>query len=357
MNKNLARKRRFRGCKEVIFRILAVVLGLLVAFIIAELTLRVIIPSSDVDLFVYRPDTIRYKVMKPNVTGHIYGVPFETNDQGFRAQRPFRLDKDPGVLRIMVIGDSFTVGTGVAFPQTITAQLEERLNAESDGRSIEVLNLAVAGHCILHHLATLKEVCLNYNPDLILVLLFPTNDFYAEHYDRDRNLAIKNGDDGGGSMRMTVRQLYMTRVFWPRVLFLLRQIGPVDRMLGSDYGIPRVLKTMAPGSTGRDRSEEALQEMADLARRSGIPLKVFMLPSNFGKSFAEQREVHETAAQICESAGLHAISLLDRFERSGRVPKSFVLNIIDSHPNSDYCRVVRDAIFTQLRDDRDSFAR
>jgi hypothetical protein len=345
------RNGRFHRGKEVVLGVVTMVLSVSLTFVIVEIVLRVILPSSDVDLFVYRTDTIRYKVMKPNVSGHVYGVPFETNDQGFRAQNSFQTAKDPGGVRIMVIGDSFTVGTGVPFSKTVTAQLEEEWGNQSNRHSVEVLNVAVAGHCILHHLATLKEVCLSYDPDLIIVFLFPTNDFYAEHYERDRLRAISGGQDNESGIRDRVKKMYMTRVFWPRVHFLLRQIGPVDRMLGSDYGVPRVLSSMAPGSTGRERSEEALREMADLTRRRGIPLKVFMLPSNFGKAYEEQREVHETAAQICESAGLPAISLLDRFEYSGKPPKSYTLNIIDSHPNVEYCSLVRDAVLDELRDD------
>jgi hypothetical protein len=341
----------FRRGKTVAYGILIAVLSIIVTSVIVEIALRVILPSSDVNLFVYRTDTTRYKVMKPNVSGHVYGLLFETNDQGFRAQKSFQTDKDPGVLRIMVIGDSFTVGTGVPFSKTVTAQLEEGWNNQSHVHSVEVLNIAVAGHCILHHLATLKEVCFDYDPDLILVFLFPTNDFYAEQYERDRLLAFSGGKVNKGGMRRRVQNLYITRVFWPRLHILLRQIGPVDRMLGSDYGFLRVMKTMAPGSTGRGRSEDALREMADLTRRRGIPLKIFLLPSNFGKTYEEQRVIHETAAQICESAELPAISLLDRFESSGKPPKFFALNIIDSHPNVEYCSLVRDAVFDELRDE------
>ena len=175
-----------RRWKAWSFRLSALSLSTLFAVGVAELWLRLAIPSSDVDAFVYRTDTNRYRVMRSNIRGRVYGVPFETNSAGFRARRAYTVQKAENVKRIVVLGDSMTVCAGVSFEDLCTTRLERLINERFREDRFEVYSLAVGGHQLLHHRATLAEVGLGYDPDLILLFLFPDNDFEAGKYDVDR---------------------------------------------------------------------------------------------------------------------------------------------------------------------------
>ena len=126
----------------------------------------------------------------------MYGVPIETNAQGFRAREPFNSSRPEGVRRIAVLSDSFTVCAGVAFEDLLTTRLERHLNEGTTPLRTEVYNFAVGGHGILHHAASLEEVALGYNPDLVLLMLYPYNDLNAGDYDREKRFLEEHAAGG-----------------------------------------------------------------------------------------------------------------------------------------------------------------
>jgi len=96
-----------------------------------------------------------------------YRVEISTNDRGVRTNGPIPYEKPDGVRRIVVLGDSFTMGYGASLEQTYHAQLAQAL--EKRGAPVEIINLGVSGHGNTEELITLKEEGLKYQPDLVLV--------------------------------------------------------------------------------------------------------------------------------------------------------------------------------------------
>jgi len=74
----------------------------LLACALVEDFLRLFIPSSNVSVFEYTTNTSRFKTMKTNIRGLVYGVPFETNNFGFRDNEPWSYDKVANEIRIAV---------------------------------------------------------------------------------------------------------------------------------------------------------------------------------------------------------------------------------------------------------------
>jgi lysophospholipase L1-like esterase len=115
-------------------------------------------------------------------------VSFRINGQGMRADRDFERPKPPGVVRIVSLGDSFTVGYEVEAPETFSAVLERSLRAR--GIEVEVLNAGVSGFSTAEELLYLERELWKYEPDLVLVSFF-VND----HVDNVRtNLFRLDGD-------------------------------------------------------------------------------------------------------------------------------------------------------------------
>jgi len=338
------------------FRLLAMGVGTLAALVAVELCLRIILGRSNAVLFVYRPDTLRIKLMRPNVRGLVYGQPIETNASGYRARREYGPEKPPGVRRIVVIGDSFTVSAGVPFEQIATTRLETMLSESQARPRFEVYNVAVGGHEILHHLATVKEVALGYAPDLILFLIYPYNDFDALTYDSHLKYgqALARGGIPGEELRegntwfQGLRTVDLVRVSGSNLMWLARRIPWVDRWLGPSLH-DQILASVANPSPNRERSAAALREIRETLRAAGVPAQVYLLPSNFG-TYALQRPLYDAASRVIEEAGLPVRSLLDTFEATGRSPTQFRVSIIDSHPNAEYNSVVAGAIHRHLRE-------
>jgi hypothetical protein len=97
-----------------------------------------------------------------------------SNQLGFR-ERPIE-PRPPGVVRLVVLGDSYGFGWGVEGEETYAALLEQRLNAEAAGdRRYEVLNAALPGFGTFQRLRAL-EMLLDYGIDGVIVEFSVSND-------------------------------------------------------------------------------------------------------------------------------------------------------------------------------------
>ena len=92
--------------------------------------------------------------------------PVTSNSKGMRDEREFSYEKQPGVQRIVVLGDSFTFGQGVEQDRTWPALLQAQLP------EWEVLNMAVHGYGVDQQLLVLQGEGVKYEPDIVLVGLF-----------------------------------------------------------------------------------------------------------------------------------------------------------------------------------------
>ena len=115
-----------------------------------------------------------------NLSGIHRGVYFRTNSRRIRGPE-YSPEPPPGVIRILIVGDSVTMGWGVNEADTYSARLEALLNAESTAGSYEVLNGGLAGLNIGQVMRRLGPRVRNYHPDLI-VYGFTSNDIEGPAY-------------------------------------------------------------------------------------------------------------------------------------------------------------------------------
>src|SRR5262245_20562942 len=106
--------------------------------------------------------------------GRFLHVPFQFSSQGLR-DREFG-KKGPEEFRILLLGDSFAAGWGLAPDQTIGAQLEQMVKSRSGPKRITVINGGVAGYGPFQEAGLLADRGLALEPDLVLLQLFPAND-------------------------------------------------------------------------------------------------------------------------------------------------------------------------------------
>ena len=85
----------------------------------------------------------RHHCLKPNGhyrhTGYEFDYEWNNNSLGMR-DREHRMRKDPGLLRMLFLGDSFVQGHGVRLEDTVVARLEARMG------SVEIFNAGVFGY-------------------------------------------------------------------------------------------------------------------------------------------------------------------------------------------------------------------
>jgi len=119
-------------------------------------------------------------------------VPVQTNSKGLR-DREYSIVKPENTFRIAVVGDSFTMPSGVKFDESYPERLEVRLNAESWDFKYEVINFAVGEYSVRQYWAVIKHKIQTYDPDLILIGYCTKNDHKIPDAERFQNsFVVKN---------------------------------------------------------------------------------------------------------------------------------------------------------------------
>ena len=105
------------------------------------------------------------------INGHVvYDQRFSGNAQGYAAPYDFLERKQPGVFRIVVLGDSFTAGEflGLPWPYRVNELLKEKSK-----RKFEVYSFAVDGGGIVNwHELFFKEIVPHYEFDAVVFAVF-----------------------------------------------------------------------------------------------------------------------------------------------------------------------------------------
>jgi hypothetical protein len=109
---------------------------------------------------------------RPNSEARLMGVDVDINSKGLR-EREIAYERSPSVLRIMMLGDSFTEGWGVPFDQTFSKRIE-RLYA-SRGIEAEVINAGVGNYNTIMEVNYFLDEGHKYRPDIV-VLNYIAND-------------------------------------------------------------------------------------------------------------------------------------------------------------------------------------
>jgi lysophospholipase L1-like esterase len=174
---------RIPRLKAIGFRLVAVLLGLALAVLTAEGFVRLFVPSS---LWAFWDSSKAWRLDPelgwapiPNLDltrrephqGWILKI--QTNADGVFPAATKR-DKNPGVLRILMIGDSTVVGMSVPAEKRVNAVLERLLR--SAGVNAEVINAGVEGYSTDQELLLLLRLLPLYHPDIV-ILSITQNDF------------------------------------------------------------------------------------------------------------------------------------------------------------------------------------
>lgn len=329
---------------RVLFYSILICTQLIVIFISGEILIRIFAPQKTYadfkelvgSYYAYSPFnrlTLKknYSGFEPSMEYRNKKVKITTNSLGLR-NKEINADKQPGVKRILILGDSYTFGVYVDDNETFSARLESLL--QEDGYKIEVINAGyTCGWETDEQYVWLLNEGLKLNPDIVILGFFLGNDITGINPDnwmgRDKKgLPIKIHDkdlyiDETGRIRSkksdnkTVGSEFIYRIpvlresqllillskkfeyYKEKVAMRLRNrrnlsLPPPG---ASVYWYPQVFGASAEkvyekyNSTYLQRRSEfdqkellfkkLLEGMRDLTRENGIKFAVLMIPFNF----------------------------------------------------------------------------
>jgi lysophospholipase L1-like esterase len=257
---------------------------------------------------------------------------WERNVLGIRS--PYEtLQKDTGVVRIVVIGDSYTWGDKIASSDsTWPAQLEQQLRQRRPHARSEVINLARNGFTTVNGAEMLRRLGWQFEPDIVLV------QFYL-------NDILPSGPD-------FVRH-YSPWLF-PRAWLLPQRYrhGPLGRsallhtiegtLTGLRHG-DRAAQAETWAALYHERGAEwnalvdALSEMGRAAADRDVPIVLVLFP-DFIPGMQEGvdppfQSIHDQVTRAASAAGFSILDLTPHYLREGGDLRRWWATAYDAHPN------------------------
>jgi lysophospholipase L1-like esterase len=265
-----------------------------------------------------------YEISRPNVRGIRSSRFYRTNSVGIRGPE-YAFEPTPGVFRIVVTGDSVTMGAGVDEEDAYTAQLEGMLNAEGEAERYEVLNLGLGGINATWAMRRLERFSEIYDPHL-LVYGFTVNDIEGRFY---RDLRSESPPIPRHLQRSAFAESssYLLRLVAPRLITVKEYFAPTPgtyyhAFLYNYFENPAAWKELLL----------ALDRFAALAKRRGVcaNLLVHTQLEELG-IFHPFHSIYEKVSDAARERGIPVTSSFDVFD--GRMDRSLWISPSDSHPN------------------------
>ena len=161
-------KQNGAGVRNLLKNLSVSLVGIVMLLVCLEVGLRL---AGYGNLIIYESDENLYWKPVPNqkrVT-KVGQYPIQVNSQGTRG-REFQIEKPDNVIRILSVGDSRTFGWGLQEADTYNGRLEKLLAQRlPDGMEVEVINAGVNAWSYAQIFVYLRDIGLNYNPDVVLV--------------------------------------------------------------------------------------------------------------------------------------------------------------------------------------------
>lgn len=273
-------------------RTLAMVVLTLVGLVLLDLQLRQGYPPRGQGIFVEHP--MRFWALRPNTAMLVEGRLVKVGPEGFRGQLPD--EREPGEVRVLLLGDSCTFGHGVAQNETLDRLLEKDLRQRT-GRKVRVFNGGVPGYSTFQGLDLVRELAARIHPDLLVEAYF-----YADH----------SLDRVADHERLPPPPFHeVRRLLWSSGIYRMLRAKlveePADSIdLAEDRRMPR------DGTVLRVPPERTRANLVEIARRSGARHALFLLlPSRVPMAGPDDPHPKAVEAAAGESPGGRFLDLRD----------------------------------------------
>lgn len=262
---------------------------------------------------------------QPNQRARLMGVDFETNAKGLR-DRDFAYDKDPSQLRILMLGDSLTVGWGVAATEVFSKRLE-RLYADA-GKPVEIINTGVGNYNTVQEVEFFLTEGYKYNPDVVVLNYF-VNDAEPVPASRPPGFLQKN--------------CMSCAYFLGRIDTFLRSLSPAKEW--TSYYLGLYGHGSGPGWLA---SKASIEKLANFCKAKGIALVVVNLPEMHDVGNYKFSEITSLVEQAAKENGAPFIDILPYLKNE--TSSKLWVTVPDPHPNGYANGFIAEGLFRGLQE-------
>jgi lysophospholipase L1-like esterase len=328
--------KNIRSIGGVIFIIL---LNMLVVLLIGESLTRIAFHRSmnfDMEMWKYagqlkrtNPNPKIGHEHRPSVSAYLMGAQVDLNSHGMRGEE-VPLKKAAGIFRIVLLGDSLTMGWGVPQKQIYAYLLEKELNNSppagfSRGTRFEVLNFGVGNYNTVQEVSLLQLKGMAFKPDLILIGYF-IND--AEKLEpRKSNFLVTH------SFLYAFGKSVINRFF-----------SDNNKDFKSYYR-----NLYGENQEGWQECQQSLRDLVALSRKYGVPAVMFILPELHDLSNKYPFiDIHLQITKAATSIGLPVIDFFEDFTKYSGHEEEIWVSPTDAHPNALAQPIIAHALYQKV---------
>jgi hypothetical protein len=318
--------------KSAFKNLVLVAVVLVVCALMLEVMTRLFVDdgvSYELEMWKYATD-VKERDLRPE-QGHKHGanrdtslmsVGVRTNEFGFRGP-PIPEKAPPGVARIAFVGDSTTMGWGVAEKDTFANQVIARF--QQQGRKVDGFNEGVGNWNTTQELTHFRDVGTRLKPDIVVLTYFINDAEPMPTYPKESWLDRHSA----AWIVLNYRLDSLIRTFGPRPDW-----KQYYRALYDD------------NAAGWEQTRKAIAGFADAARASGAKLVVFHLPELRELRPYPFQDVTDKVRKVVEANGLRFVDLLPTVETLD--PASLWVTVPDPHPNAKADTAFTDGMLREL---------
>ncbi len=244
-------------------------------------------------------------------------------------------DKQPGVFRIAVLGDSFTFGPDMQFDDVFPKRIERMLNLNKPNPRAEVINYGVPGYSTMHEVNEAKRA-VNEGSNLIL-LQITLNDAQLKPFVPDR--ITKKHEYGDMEYSDGIYKISRLAAFIAK--------GLHNKSTHEHYKNYYLKLFQRKGCWNKFKS--SIREIAKIAKTNNVKLVAVVFPL-FGLPLDETYpflSVHNRIEDLLKETNVRYLDLLDAYknislERIQLIPGK------DFHPNEIGHRIAAEHIYRWL---------
>lgn len=272
-------------------RALLALAGLIVALCTVELVARtrVGLPNAWMlvgtpawyDTGIFQPDRELMQVLRPGAVGHFRTPEFHTTVRisatGHRGEGLGA--REAGELRILAVGDSFTLAAQVEEEDSFAARVAQQLAATLQ-RPVRVVNAGVDGYGTGQAARYARRLAAQVQPDLILLTFFLGNDLGDNRSFRPDTYADQAAPLPSllspADRRWGWSAVYLHWSAWQRSRRLAQ-----DPAMNHHRSQVRLFAARADLRSEAEATGAALQELSAVARELGVPARIALAPPAF----------------------------------------------------------------------------
>jgi len=269
--------------------------------------------------------------LRPNAHGLLKTKPFNTNSLGFR-NTEFAVNPGEGSQRIICLGRSITMGSGVSDDETYTHLLQKYFD-DWKPDSVEVLNCGVGGYSFKQMLDYYESYVAPLNPDIVLIPMSPRDMARGDYRTPPPLSAAKTS--------LTNLKYYLSFTFSYNVMkTIVKRFA--ENVIAVDWN--ERVADIGKAKTEPTSSEGLLAEF--IKRRSSEGVKCyFFAPDRRGEKQGYDTSEIETFLSQFEDADF--LSINDYMDQ--RIPDKKYIYFPDTHPSAEMHAILAGALFQELK--------